>query len=110
MVNRCAKTVRERPARSARPATVHGARAETLKLKVDIVTARACAPMTKLLGYAWPYLKKGATGLFLKGQDVEAEVQVATTSWHFEARLTPSLSHPDGRIVQLKRAYRVKSA
>ena len=52
------------------PATVHNARAESLALNVDIVTARACAPMVRLLGYAWPYLRSGATGLFLKGQDV----------------------------------------
>jgi 16S rRNA (guanine527-N7)-methyltransferase len=90
------------------PATVHGARAETLKLKVDIVTARACAPMAKLLGYAWPYLRDGATALFLKGQDVEAELQEATRYWVFKAVLRPSLSHPQGRIVQLKGLSRVR--
>ena len=90
------------------PATVHDARAETLKLKVDIVTARACAPMAKLLGYAWPYLRDGATALFLKGQDVEAELQEATKYWVFKAVLRPSLSHPQGRIVQLKGLSRVR--
>jgi 16S rRNA (guanine527-N7)-methyltransferase len=91
------------------PATVHHARAESLSLKVDVVTARACAPMVRLLGYAWPYLKTGAKGLFLKGQDVELELQDAAISWKFDAQLTPSLSHTQGRIVQLKRADRVKT-
>jgi len=90
------------------PATVHCARAETLSLKVDIVAARACSPMAKLLGYAWPYLKNGATGLFLKGQDVEVELKEATTYWRFDVNLRSSLSHPQGRIVQLERLSRVR--
>src|SRR5262249_49141583 len=57
------------------PAEVHDARAEDLALKVDMVTARACAPMVKLLGYARPYFQRGAEGLFLKGESVESELQ-----------------------------------
>ena len=90
------------------PATVHNARAESLEIKVDAVTARACAPVVRLLGYAWPYLCRGATGLFLKGQDVEVELKEASRYWKFHARLHPSLSHPDGRIVQLKRVSHVR--
>jgi len=92
----------------ALPATVHNARAEDLELKVDVVTARAVAPLVKLLGYAWPYLCRGATGLFMKGQDVEAELKAATRSWKFHARLIPSLSAAQGHIVQLKRISRVR--
>jgi 16S rRNA (guanine527-N7)-methyltransferase len=92
----------------ALPATVHNARAEDLDLKVDVVTARACAPMVRLLGYAWPYLKTGATGLFLKGQDVEVELKEATKYWKFHARLIPSISYSGGRIVRLKRVSRVR--
>ena len=85
------------------PATVHNARAEDLKgLKVDAVTARALAPMSRLLGYAQPFLKQGAKGIFLKGQDVAAELTEATKYWKFEAELSPSSSHPAGRIVQIK--------
>jgi len=90
------------------PAIVHNARAEDLELKVDVVTARAVAPLVKLLGYAWPYLCRGATGLFFKGQDVETELKAATRYWKFHARLIPSLSSPQGRIVQLKRISRVR--
>jgi 16S rRNA (guanine527-N7)-methyltransferase len=90
------------------PAQVHNARAEELDLKVEIVTARACAPMTKLLGFSEPYLKRGATGLFLKGQDVAAELSEAAASWKFESELRPSQSDPRGRIVQVKRLSRVR--
>jgi len=92
------------------PATVHNARAEDLRLRVDVVTARACAPMVRLLGYAESYLKQDAVGLFLKGQDVEPELNEAAKTWRFDARLQPSLSHPQGRIVALQRATRVRPA
>jgi len=90
------------------PATVHNVRAESLEIKVDAVTARALAPMVKLLGYAWPYLCRGATGLFLKGQDVEVELKAAAKYWKFHAKLMPSLSSEQGRIVQLKRVSHVR--
>jgi 16S rRNA (guanine527-N7)-methyltransferase len=84
----------------ALPAQVHNSRAENLSLKVDIVTARACAPMVRLLEFARPYIARGATGLFLKGQDVEAELPQATTYWDFHADMLPSLSG-SGRIVRV---------
>ena len=88
------------------PATVHNCRAEDLSLTVDIVTARACAPLTRLLGYAQPYLKRGATALFLKGQDVAAEMEQATKSWSFEADVLPSYSDARGRIVRVRKLGR----
>lgn len=86
----------------ALPTQIHNLRAEDLSLAVDIVTARACAPMTRLLGYARPYMKKGARGLFLKGQDVVSELSEASRSWTFKAELVPSLSDPRGQIVDLE--------
>jgi 16S rRNA (guanine527-N7)-methyltransferase len=90
------------------PAEVHNARAEALKLPVDIVTARACAPASRLFEFAWPYVRKGARGLFLKGQDVEAELAEATRYWDIEARLHPSLSSPTGRVVELRKLRRAR--
>ena len=80
------------------PVQVHNARAEDLGLTVDIVTARACAPATRLLGYARPYLSRGATGLFLKGQDIEAELAEASKVWKFRSDLRPSASSDTGHI------------
>jgi 16S rRNA (guanine527-N7)-methyltransferase len=91
----------------ALPATVHHARAEDLDISVDVVAARACAPLTKLFGYAQPYLRRGATGLFMKGQDVVAELESATKSWRFEAELIDSRSHTDGRIVRMRKLKHV---
>lgn len=90
------------------PATVHNARAENLQLAVDIVTARACAPLVRLMGYARPHLQSGAMGLFLKGQDVAAELEEAAKSWEFEADTIPSLSDPRGQIVRVRRLGRAR--
>ena len=90
------------------PATVHHDRAENLSLVVDIVTARACAPLHRLLGYARPYLAGGAQGLFLKGQDVVADMTEAARYWEYEADVVPSLSDPGGRIVRVKRLGRAR--
>lgn len=86
----------------ALPATVVHGRAEAQKLRVDIVTARALAPMDKLLGYAQPYLTRGAQGLFLKGEKAEMELQTAWATWSFEADLSISRSDPRGRIVTVR--------
>src|SRR3954454_7802252 len=44
---------------------------------VDCVTARALAPLHQLVGFAEPFVSDGAKALFLKGQDVEAELTEA---------------------------------
>jgi 16S rRNA (guanine527-N7)-methyltransferase len=90
------------------PATVHNSRAEDLQLAVDIVTARACAPLSRLLGYARPYLKAGAVGLFLKGQDVAAELAEASRSWELETDTIQSRSDARGRIVRVRRLGRAR--
>lgn len=90
------------------PATVHNERAENLNLSVDIVTARACAPLHRLLGYARPYLQSGAQGLFLKGQDVVSDMSEAARYWEYEADVVPSLSDDRGRIVRVRRLGRAR--
>jgi 16S rRNA (guanine527-N7)-methyltransferase len=92
----------------ALPAAVRHDRAENLDLAVDIVTARACAPLVRLLGYARPYFRRGAVGLFLKGQDVASELEEATRYWEYEADIVPSLSDPRGRIVRVRRLGRAR--
>lgn len=84
------------------PATVIIGRAEEQEVTCDIVTARAVAPMEKLLGYAQPYFQRGAQGLFLKGEKAESELIEARKSWHFEAELAPSQSDVRGRIVTIR--------
>jgi 16S rRNA (guanine527-N7)-methyltransferase len=90
------------------PAQVHWARAEAMAAPVvDIVTARACAPLSRLFGYALPFTGKGARGLFLKGRSAEAEIAEARKAWRFRAAVLPSRSDPadaegGGRIVSIE--------
>ena len=86
----------------ALPATVINGRAEEQTLKVDIVTARALAPLERLLGYAQPYMARGAKGLFLKGEKAEAELREAREVWHLDGELSVSRSDPRGRIVTVR--------
>ncbi len=62
--------------------------------KVDIVTARAVAPLSKLLAEAYPLLKSGAVGLFPKGQGVDAELTEAAKYWRLQVTLVPSSNRP----------------
>jgi 16S rRNA (guanine527-N7)-methyltransferase len=71
----------------------------------DCVTARAVAPLHQLVGFAEPLVGKGAKALFLKGQDVEAELTEATKYWKLTPRLHPSLTG-QGWIVELDRIER----
>lgn len=93
------------------PAIVHARRIEEFAIRnrerFDVVTARAVAPLDKLLGYANPLLKTGAVGLFPKGQDVEAELTQAAKSWKLEYELIPSKTDPRGRIVLVRRASKL---
>lgn len=69
---------------------------------VDCITARALAPLARLLDYASPYFASHTTGLFLKGREVASEIEDARRSWNFAAELVPSLTESAGRIVVLK--------
>src|ERR1700686_4904391 len=73
---------------------------------VDCVTARAVAPLHELIGYAEPLVRGGAKALFLKGQDVEAELTEATKYWKMTPQLHSSRTGGQGWIVELDRVER----
>lgn len=84
------------------PATVHNARVEAALADwphgADAITARALAPMKKLIDLAYPLLKAGTVGIFPKGQDVESELTEATKYWSFSCELVPSRTETTARI------------
>lgn len=73
---------------------------------VDCVTARALAPLHHLIGFAEPLVRKGAKALFLKGQDVEAELTEATKYWKIQPKLHSSCTGGQGWIVELDQIER----
>jgi 16S rRNA (guanine527-N7)-methyltransferase len=88
------------------PAVVHPERIEnfgdSFGGNADVVTARALAPLKSLLDQTFPFIAKGAIGLFLKGQDVEAELTEAAKYWTVEVELKPSVTSRDGVIVVVR--------
>ena len=87
---------------TAAPAAVHNARAESLALKADVVAARACAPLDRLLGLALPLLAPGGVCLFLKGARAAEEIEAARARWRMTVRRHPSLSAPEGAVLELR--------
>lgn len=73
----------------------------------DIVSARALAPLDRLLEYASRFIDKGARGLFLKGQHVDEELTQATKCWKIDYHRIESLSDPAGVVLVIERAIRV---
>jgi 16S rRNA (guanine527-N7)-methyltransferase len=73
---------------------------------VDCVTARAVAPLHQLIGFAEPLVRQGAKALFLKGQDVEAELTEATKYWNINPHLHSSRTGGQGWIVELDQIER----
>lgn len=69
---------------------------------VNVVTARALAPMHKLLGYASPFFSADTVGVFPKGRDVEREIEDAQALWSFSYSLVPSVTDEDARIVVVR--------
>jgi 16S rRNA (guanine527-N7)-methyltransferase len=72
----------------------------------EVVTARAFAPLARIIDFAEPILQRGAIGLFLKGEAVADELAEAAKRWALDFQLTPSVSDPGGRIVRVDGAKR----
>jgi len=68
----------------------------------DIVTARALAPLDKLLALAHPFQRPGTLNLFLKGQNVGAELTQASKSWRMKVERCPSASDGTGTVLAIR--------
>ncbi|MBV8130902.1 MAG: 16S rRNA (guanine(527)-N(7))-methyltransferase RsmG [Alphaproteobacteria bacterium] len=73
---------------------------------VDVVTARACAPLDRLLGLAEPFLAPDSECLFLKGERVEEELTLARKGWTMAASRSQSRSDPRGVVLRLQQVAR----
>ncbi len=81
---------------------IHAARLEELApWPAHVVTARALAPLSRLLGLAAPFLGPGGVCLFLKGRKVEEELTAAGKEWKMRVERIPSVSDPAGTILRL---------
>jgi 16S rRNA (guanine527-N7)-methyltransferase len=88
------------------PAVVHQERVEkfgeSCAEPVQVVTARALAPLKTLCDQAFPLISRGAVALFPKGQDVDAELTDAAKYWRLDAVKVLSKTSPEGSIVVIR--------
>lgn len=88
------------------PAAVHEGRIETLIAEkpdifagVDVVSARALAPLPKLLDLSTPYFDIHTIGVFMKGQGWEEELTQAQQYWNINPKIVPSRTDKAGKII-----------
>lgn len=92
------------------PAHIHAKRIEdTYQVirDVEVVTARALAPLPLLLQLSAPWLNSGARALFHKGRDYRAEVEESAKLWSFELVEHKSLIDPQSIVLEISSLRRV---
>ena len=75
---------------------------KTLTSQQDIILSRALAPLIKLLTYARMHSNKNTTSLFLKGRNVNNEIDKAMKEYFFDFEKIESISSGNGCILQIK--------
>jgi 16S rRNA (guanine527-N7)-methyltransferase len=94
--------LREAARVAAAPVIIHPRRIEAMPARVvDVVTARALAPLERLLDLAAPFLGPRTVCLFLKGERAEEELAAARRAWTLTADFHASLSDPRGVVLRL---------
>ncbi len=73
----------------------------------DALSARACAPLVRLLGWAEPYFGPETEAFFLKGTHADEELTLARKSWTFRVTSYPSQADPEGCVLKVEQLARV---
>jgi 16S rRNA (guanine527-N7)-methyltransferase len=88
-------------------AVIHNARVSELEpIVADVVTARAFAPLPRLLEAAQPLLAEGGSCLILKGRKVNEELTESAKTWIMKTTRFNSSSDPSGTILKLEEISR----
>jgi 16S rRNA (guanine527-N7)-methyltransferase len=88
-------------------AVLHEGRAEAMPARPrDIMTARACAPLDRLLALAERFIGPRTRCLFLKGERAAEEIAAAREGWAMTVSTRPSLADPRGVVVCLEEVAR----
>jgi len=75
--------------------------------EADVLSARALAPLDRLLGFAERHLAPHGVALFPKGARYADEVNRALASWRFEVQNHPSKTDPQAVVLKLGGIARV---
>lgn len=95
--------------RTGAAAEVRNSRVEDAPPEIfDVVSARACAPLPRLLQYAEGFQGPRTRNLFLKGQNVGAELSESRKSWTMRVHQHPSRSDTSGTILVIEGLSRAR--
>jgi 16S rRNA (guanine527-N7)-methyltransferase len=76
------------------------ARAETMAPRpFEVISARAFAPLDKLLAIGSAFSTSGTCWILPKGRSAKSELEAARASWQGEFRLEPSVTDADSGII-----------
>ena len=78
-------------------------------MNADVVSARALAPLRRLLAYAEPQLSSGGVALFPKGENVQSELDEALEAWTFDCEIHRSKAGTNSAILKIGEIERVRS-
>ncbi|HTZ36607.1 MAG TPA: 16S rRNA (guanine(527)-N(7))-methyltransferase RsmG [Stellaceae bacterium] len=105
--SRKAAFLREAARVTAAAVTVRGCRIEAVPRRAaDVVTARGCAPLDRLLDLAERFVGPATTCLFLKGARAEEELTGAGKAWTMCLSRHPSRADPGGVVLSLQQVAR----
>jgi 16S rRNA (guanine527-N7)-methyltransferase len=82
--------------------SVAASTAEKLTGRFAVITARAVAPLDRLLGISTHLSTRKSIWVLPKGQSAQSELVEARRNWHCEATTVPSLTDPASRILLLR--------
>jgi 16S rRNA (guanine527-N7)-methyltransferase len=80
--------------------TIAGQRLEMLDAaRFDVISARAFAPLDRLLPLAHRFSHAETCWLLPKGRSAASELEAVMTSWQGDFRIVPSLTDPEAAII-----------
>jgi 16S rRNA (guanine527-N7)-methyltransferase len=92
----------------AAPVKVLAVRIEDAKTPpAPLITARALAPLDKLLGLAAPHLAPDGICLFPKGKNLDSELAAATPLWHMKTERFAATGDADACILKVSQLRHV---
>ncbi len=80
---------------------------ELAPLSADIISARALADLTKLIGLAERHLSKDGIALFPKGAQWKKEAREAREIWSYNCDAISSVSNSEAAVLKIKDIARV---
>ncbi len=102
--------LREAARETGAAAEVYNGRIEGVEpLSAEVVTARAVAPLRRLLDLCSRHIGPSTLCLFPKGRNVDEELTEATKYWNMSLETLPSRSDPSGRILCIRGAAPCKA-